>query len=61
LRPGVRYVLSGDSHRGALPVGFTTGSFGRIGPEQVLMAAGRDKTEIVPRAAFERAARDSCE
>ncbi len=61
LRPGVRYVLSGDSHRGSLPVGFTTDSFGRIGPDQVLVAAGRDKSEVVPRTAFERAARDSCE
>jgi hypothetical protein len=54
LRPGVRYVLSGDSHRGTLLVGFTTDSVERIGPEQVLEASAGTRVTW-------SSGRDSCE
>jgi hypothetical protein len=61
LAPGVRYSLGGRSHRDAMTVSFTTDDFAGIGADQVLVTTGRDKMKVVPRAAFERTARKSCD
>jgi hypothetical protein len=51
-RPGLNH---------ARPVRFTVADFTRIGGDQVLVRAGRDKTEVVSRNAFIRTADATCE
>ncbi|MEU1689436.1 hypothetical protein [Micromonospora sp. NPDC005707] len=60
LKPGVRYSLSGSSHRSAISVPFTVSDFARITPDKVLAPTDHDTMKIMSRDAFVGAARDSC-